>query len=74
MQGEETKAAIIKRILSRLPPSNQTRNVEALKAVVGEEEFTHTSFDFQEIDCSTTSSKFIATPYTQSENHEGAFR
>jgi hypothetical protein len=42
--------------------------------VAGEDDVTQTNFDFQEIECSESTNKFIATPYTQSENADGAFR
>lgn len=73
MQGEESKAAILKRIYSRLPPTRQKENFAAVQAVADGEPFQMMSFEFTET-ADEKGQAFITTPYTQGEQDESTFR
>jgi len=73
MQGEESKAAILKRIYSRLPPTRQKENFTAVQAVSDGEPFQMMSFEFTEA-TDDKGQSFITTPYTQGEQDESTFR
>ena len=74
MQAVETRPAILKRILGRLPPAAVESNKAALSKAFPEDEVGGLSWDFQEETDSKLGSKFIKTPFTSSESNEELHR
>lgn len=73
MQEEEPKSSVLKRILSRLPPTKQADNIKAVEAVSNGEPFQMLSFNFLESQDAKGQS-FITTPFTQGEQNESSYR